>query len=197
MNNRKWLSILKIILTVLLLTGIRPPLLDARTPLSDSEVAVQLGKDIGMIAAEATASNNIPKFKREIALHEYCAVLLHLTEQVALDKFGSKALNDFMISIDTGLMSQLSILKSEGVLNPDRNIGEVSRLIKIRRKMYAKYDKQYSGSLPWAFGKWMAKILDSSRDINVILEHTYTMWHSFEKLKVTDRVISLNTQSDY
>jgi hypothetical protein len=174
-----------------------PPLLGARTLLSDREVAIQLGKDIGRVAAEATASDSIPKFKREIALHEYCAVLLHLTEQVALNKFGPEERKEFMGSVNTGLIAQLSVLKSEGVLNPDRNIGEVSNLIKKRQMMYSKYDKQYSGSLPWAFGKWMAKILDSSRDINVILEHTYTMWHSFEKLKVTDRVISLNTQSDY
>ena len=197
MNNCKRLRISEVILISLLLTGMRPPLLGARTLLSDREVAIQLGKDIGRVAAEATASDSIPKFKREIALHEYCAVLLHLTEQVALNKFGPEERKEFMGSVNTGLIAQLSVLKSEGVLNPDRNIGEVSNLIKKRRIMYSKYDKQYSGSLPWAFGKWMAKILDSSRDINVILEHTYTMWHSFEKLKVTDRVISLNTQSDY
>ncbi len=197
MNNCKRLRISEVILISLLLTAMHPPLLGARTLLSDREVAIQLGKDIGRVAAEATASDSIPKFKREIALHEYCAVLLHLTEQVALNKFGPEERKEFMGSVNTGLMAQLSVLKSEGVLNPDRNIGEVSNLIKKRRKMYSKFDKQYSGSLPWAFGKWMAKILDSSRDINVILEHTYTMWHSFEKLKVTDRVISLNTQSDY
>ncbi len=197
MNNCKRLRISEVILISLLLTAMHPPLLGARTLLSDREVAIQLGKDIGRVAAEATASDNIPKFKREIALHEYCAVLLHLTEQVALNKFGPEERKEFMGSVNTGLIAQLSVLKSEGVLNPDRNIGEVSNLIKKRQMMYSKYDKQYSGSLPWAFGKWMAKILDSSRDINVILEHTYTMWHSFEKLKVTDRVISLNTQSDY
>lgn len=197
MNNCKRLRISEVILISLLLTAMHPPLLGARTLLSDREVAIQLGKDIGRVAAEATASDSIPKFKREIALHEYCAVLLHLTEQVALNKFGPEERKEFMGSVNTGLIAQLSVLKSEGVLNPDRNIGEVSNLIKKRQMMYSKYDKQYSGSLPWAFGKWMAKILDSSRDINVILEHTYTMWHSFEKLKVTDRVISLNTQSDY
>ena len=197
MNNCKRLRISEVILISLLLTAMHPPLLGARTLLSDREVAIQLGKDIGRVAAEATASDSIPKFKREIALHEYCAVLLHLTEQVALNKFGPEERKEFMGSVNTGLMAQLSVLKSEGVLNPDRNIGEVSNLIKKRQMMYSKYDKQYSGSLPWAFGKWMAKILDSSRDINVILEHTYTMWHSFEKLKVTDRVILLNTQSDY
>ncbi|MFQ5917555.1 MAG: hypothetical protein ACE5I0_07075 [Candidatus Binatia bacterium] len=196
MSNCKRLRILEVILISLLLTGMRPPLLGARIPLSDSEVAMQLGKDIGRVAAEATASNSIPKFKREVALNEYCAVLLHLTDQVALNKFDSEERKGFMASVNSGLVAQLSVLKSEGVLNPDRNIGELSNRIKKRRAMYSKYDTRYSGSLPWAFGKWMAKILDSSQDMNVILEHTYTMWHSFEKLKVTDRMISLNAQSD-
>ncbi len=197
MNNCKRLRISEVILISLLLTGMRPPLLGARTPLSDREVAMQIGKDIVRVAAEATASSSIPKFKREVALHEYCAVLLHLTEQVAFNKFDSEERKGFMALVNSGLIAQLSVLKSEGVLHQDRNISEVSNNIQKRRAMYSKYDTQYSGSLPWAFGKWMAKILDSSQDMNVILEHTYTMWHSFEKLKVTDRVISLNTQSDY
>jgi hypothetical protein len=196
MSNCKRLRILEVILISLLLTGMRPPLLGARTPLSDREAAMQLGKDIGKVAAEATASSSIPKFKREVALNEYCAVLLHLTDQVALSKFDSEERKRFMASVNSGLIAQLSVLKSEGVFHQDRNIGEVSNLIKKRRAMYSKYDTQYSGSLPWAFGKWMAKILDSSQDMNVILEHTYTMWHSFEKLKVTDRMISMNAQSD-
>ncbi len=194
MKNCNRLSFFEIILAALLLIGIHPPLLDARTPLSDSEVAVQLGKDIGRIAAEATASSRIPKSKREIALYEYCAVLLHLTDRVALNQFGSEALKDFMKSIDTGLKAQLPNLKSEGILIPHTNIEAVSRLIKKRQVMYSNYDAKYSGSLPWAFGKRMAKILDTPQDLNTILEHTYTMWRSFEKLKVTDRVISLNAK---
>ncbi len=197
MNNCKRISILEIILTALLLTGIRPPLLDARTPLSDSEVAIQLGKDIGRIAAEVTASDSIPKFKREIAINEYCAILLHLTDRVALNKFGPEELNGFMNSVNIGLIAQLSVLKSEGVLNPNANTGEVSKRIKKRQVLYSKFDTKFTGSLPWAFGKQMAKILESPQDTNVILEHMYAMWHSFEGLKVTDRVVSLNTQSDY
>ncbi len=194
MNNCKRLSILEIILTVLLLTGMCPPLLGARTLLSDREVAIQLGKDIGRVAAEATASDSIPKFKRELALHEYCAVLLHLTDRVALNKFGPEERKEFMGSVNTGLIAQLSVLKSEGVLNPNANTGEDSKRIKKRQVLYSKFDTKFTGSLPWAFGKQMAKILDSSRDTNVILEHMYTMWHSFEGLKVTDRMVSLNAK---
>ena len=194
MNNRKRLSILEIILTALLLTGIRPPLLDALIPLSDSEVAVQLGKDIGRIAAEATASSSIPKFKREIVIYEYCAVLFHLTDQVASNKFESKERKKFMNLVNAGLNAQLTILKSERVLNPNINIGEILKLINKRQVMYSKYDSQFTGSLPWAFGKWMAKILDAPQDLNTILEHTYIMWQSFERLNVTDRMVSLEAE---
>ncbi|MFQ5866319.1 MAG: hypothetical protein ACE5IW_13945 [bacterium] len=194
MINCHRLCFFKIILAALLLIGTHPPFLGALTSSSDSEVAMQMGKDIGRIAAEATASSSIPKFKREIAIYEYCAVLFHLTDRVASNKFGSKERKKFMNLVNAGLNAQLTILKSEGVLNPDSNIGEISKLINKRQVMYSKYDAQFAGSLPWAFGKWMAKILDASRDLNIILEHTYIMWQSFERLNVADRMVSLEAK---
>jgi len=181
MSNFNRLSFFEIILAALLLIGIHPPLLGALIPSSDSEAAIQMGKDIARIAAEATASSSIPKFKREIVIYEYCAVLFHLTDQVASNKFESKERKKFMNLVNAGLNAQLTILKSERVLNPNINIG-------------SKYDSQFAGSLPWAFGKWMAKILDTPQDLNTILEHTYIMWQSFERLNVTDRMVSLEAE---
>ena len=194
MSNFNRLSFFEIILAALLLIGIHPPLLGALIPSSDSEAAIQMGKDIARIAAEATASSSIPKFKREIVIYEYCAVLFHLTDQVASNKFESKERKKFMNLVNAGLNAQLTILKSERVLNPNINIGEILKLINKRQVMYSKYDSQFAGSLPWAFGKWMAKILDTPQDLNTILEHTYIMWQSFERLNVTDRMVSLEAE---
>ncbi len=194
MSNCNRLRFFKIILATLLLIGIHPPLLGALIPFRDSEDAIQMGKDIARIAAEATASSSIPKFKREIVISEYCAVLFHLTDRVASNKFESKERNEFINLVNAGLRAQLTILKSEHVLNPNINIGGILKLIYKRQVMYSKYESQFAGSLPWAFGKWMAKILDAPQDLNTILEHTYIMWQSFERLNVTDRIVSLEVK---
>lgn len=95
MSNWNRLRFFEIILAALLLIGIHQPLLGALIPFRDSEAAIQMGKDIARIAAEATASSSIPEFKREIVIYEYCAVLFHLTYRVASNKFESKERNKF------------------------------------------------------------------------------------------------------
>ena len=59
MSNSNRLRFFEIILAALLLVGIHPPLLGALVPFRDSKAAIQMGKDIARIAAEATASSSI------------------------------------------------------------------------------------------------------------------------------------------